>query len=64
MLASDATVIKLYGGIATADGKRLFISKLDASLSTLVNCECVSRSGCWCPPRCRLFPLLALFRIL
>jgi hypothetical protein len=41
MPASEATVIKLYGGIATPDGKRLFITKLDGSLSTLVNCECV-----------------------
>ncbi len=41
MLASDATVIKLYGGVATPDGKRLFISKLDGRFDRLANCECV-----------------------
>ena len=38
--ASEAKEIALYGGMVL-DGKRIFINKLDASLSTLKECECV-----------------------
>jgi hypothetical protein len=53
MLASDATVIKLYGGVSMPDGKRLFISKLDGRFDRLANCECVA-----VPAAPRVLPLL------
>lgn len=44
--ASEAKDIALYGGMVL-DGKRVFINKLDASLATLKECECVWGWGAW-----------------
>jgi hypothetical protein len=41
--AAEAREIALYGGVVV-DGKRLFINKLDGSLASLKECECV-RAG-------------------
>lgn len=40
--AAEAKEIKIMGGVPQDDGKkRVFITRLDATLGSLANCECV-----------------------